>query len=332
MGLVTNLISDMTIRNATSDELARAVRHSMVVIDSEKHNLDFKASARDNGIRELKRKYQGVHETTGQPRGAATLITRASAQTHPFKRKPRPAAEGGPIDKRTGAKVFVETHELDRKGERARFQSKKLAEETDAFALVSAGRGTRMERIYAEHSNRLKAMANDARKEMVHVQLIPYSESARKTYLHEVKSLVSKLDDAESNAPFERQAHVIANKIVAQKRRANPDMENDEVRKIKGQALAEARARTGAKKHRVTVSDREWEAIQAGAISNDRLERILKNADLDAIRKRATPRENTVMTSIMTTRAKQMLASGYTQSEVAEKLQIPLSTLKSGIE
>jgi hypothetical protein len=46
MGNVTNLISDMTIRGASTDELARAVRHSMVVIDSEKHNLDFKASER----------------------------------------------------------------------------------------------------------------------------------------------------------------------------------------------------------------------------------------------------------------------------------------------
>ena len=48
MGDVSNLITDMTIKGANNDELARAVRHSMVVIDSEKHNLDVKASARDN--------------------------------------------------------------------------------------------------------------------------------------------------------------------------------------------------------------------------------------------------------------------------------------------
>jgi hypothetical protein len=332
MGLVTNLISDMTIRGANTDELARAVRHSMVVIDSEKHNLDFKASERANGIRDLRRKYQGVHEKSGQPRGASTLITRASAQTHPFKRKPRPAAEGGPIDKATGKKVFVETFELKPNGERARFKSKKLAETDDAFSLVSSGRGTRIEQIYAEHSNRLKAMANEARKEMVNTKLTPYSPSASKVYKHEVDSLNAKLNTAEKNAPLERQAQIVANHIVAQKKRANPDMENDEERKIKGQALNEARMRTGAKKHRVVVNDREWEAIQAGAISNDKLDRILRNADVDAIRKRATPIENTVMTSAATARAKQMLASGYTFAEVSEQLGIALSTVKSGIE
>ena len=50
MGKISNLITDMTIRGANSEELARAVRHSMVVIDSEKHELDFKQSEKDNGI------------------------------------------------------------------------------------------------------------------------------------------------------------------------------------------------------------------------------------------------------------------------------------------
>ena len=40
MGKVSNLITDMTLKGATQDELARAVRHSMVVIDAEKHKLD----------------------------------------------------------------------------------------------------------------------------------------------------------------------------------------------------------------------------------------------------------------------------------------------------
>jgi DNA-binding CsgD family transcriptional regulator len=332
MGNVTNLIADMTIRGASNDELARAVRHSMVVIDSEKHNLDFKASERDHGILDLKKRYQGVHPRTGQARGASTLITKATAQEHPFKRKPRPAAEGGPIDKKTGKKVFVETHELKPDGERARFRSKKLAETDDAFTLVSEGRGTRIEQIYAEHSNRLKALANESRKEMVNVKLTPYSPSAKKVYSHEVDSLNAKLNKALKNAPLERQAQVVANRMVAQRKRANPDMDRDEEKKVKGQALREARIRTGAKKDRIVVTDHEWEAIQAGAISNHKLEEILKHSDLDSIRERATPRQNPVMTTAMTTRAKQMLASGYTLAEVSDHLGIALSTLKSGVE
>jgi hypothetical protein len=95
MGKVTNLIADMTVRGANSDELARAVKHSMVVIDAEKHNLDYKASERQNGILALKKKYQGVNEK-GQLKGASTLITRATAREDVDRRKPRRAKEGGP--------------------------------------------------------------------------------------------------------------------------------------------------------------------------------------------------------------------------------------------
>lgn len=367
MGNVTNLISDMTIRGASFDEISRAVRHSMVVIDSEKHNLDFKRSEVDHGIRDLKKRYQGVHPRTGQARGASTLITRATSETRVNKRKPRPAAEGGPIDPKTGKRVFVETgehnvkfkgadgkpvtksfgsreaaekfvREQQPKGEISQRKEKsvRLAETDDAYTLVSEGRGTRMEQIYADHSNRLKALANEARKEQLRVQNIPYQPSAAKVYAHEVKSLDAKLALAEKNAPFERQAQVVANRIVAQRRQANPDMEPDELRKIKGQALTEARMRTGAKKTRLgtpasPITTREWEAIQAGAISNHKLERILRNADLDAVRERATPRIRPVMTDAMTTRAKQMLAAGYTIAEVSDHLGIAPSTLTSGV-
>ena len=360
MGNITNLISDMTIRGANSEEKARAVRHSMVVIDSEKHNLDYRASARDHGITDLKRRYQGVTEKGGL-RGASTLITRATAQKHVPVRKARSAAEGGPIDKNTGEKVFVETGEhnvrfrqngkLVTKSFRSKalaeefvrdhqpngeikpktFRSKQLAETDDAYSIVSEGRGTHIEQIYADHSNRLKALANEARKEMVNTRSIAYSPSAKKVYSHEVASLDAKLNMALKNAPLERQAQVVANRIVAQRRRANPDMEPDEKKKIQGQALAEARLRTGAGKARIELTDREWEAIQAGAISKTQLEKIINNSDLDTIRKRATPRENPVMTSVMTTRAKQMLASGYTLAEVSDHLGIALSTLKSGV-
>jgi hypothetical protein len=374
MGKVTNLISDMSIRGANSDELARAVRHSMVVIDSEKHNLDFKASERDNGILDLKRRYQGVHPS-GQPKGASTLITRAGAEIRVDRRKPRPAApkgrprsEGGPIDVKTGEKRFVPTGETtvrykrdgktvvksfrsrdlaeqyvrdqapDGKIETRQFKSQRLAETRDAYTLVSEGRGTRIEQLYADHSNRLKALGNESRREMLSTKNIPYQPSAAKVYKHEVDSLKAKLDRAERNAPLERQAQVLAGHKVAQKKRANPGMEKEEEKKIRNQALAEARLRTGAGKVRIgsddsPITNREWEAIQAGAISNHMLERILRNSDLDAIRKRATPRENPVMTDVMTIRAKQMLASGhYTLAEVSDHLGIPMSTLKSGIE
>lgn len=332
MGKVTNLIADMTIRGANSDELAKAVRHSMVVIDSEKHNLDFKASEKDNTILALKHKYQTTNPKTGQPRGASTLITRATSRQDVPKRKARLAAEGGPIDPATGKKVFVLTGEKDKHGNVKTFRSKKLAETDDATTLLSERGGQPIERVYAEHSNKLKALANEARKEMVHTELRRRSPSAAKVYANEVESLNAKLNEALKNAPLERRAQSVANHIVGQRRRANPDMDKTEKKKIKGQALDEARIRTGAKKHRIEISDSEWRAIQNGAISVDKLKDILNNTDVDKLRERATPRTKPVMTSVMSSRAKNMLNAGFTYAEVSDALGIPASTLKSGIE
>jgi hypothetical protein len=329
MGKVTNLIADMTVRGANSDELARAVKHSMVVIDSEKHNLDYKASERQNGILALKKKYQGVNER-GQVRGASTLITRATAREDVPRRKPRRAKEGGPIDLATGRKMYVPTGETDRQGKVKTFRSKKLKETDDAHTLISDVRAP-IEIVYADHSNRLKALANEARLENIRTKPSKAHKSAKQVYSTEVQQLKAKLNDALKNAPLERQAQVVANQIVAQRRRANPDMEQSEVKKIKGQALEEARLRTGAKKHPVVITDREWEAIQGGAVSSHQLKQILNNTDVDELRKRATPVDRPVMTPVMTTRATTMLNSGYTLAEVSDALGIPESTLQSSV-
>ena len=76
MGKITNLIADMTIRGANNSEIARAVRHSMVVIDADKHNLDYQGSFKQNAIAELKEKYQGRSNA-----GASTIVTRSSVRS-----------------------------------------------------------------------------------------------------------------------------------------------------------------------------------------------------------------------------------------------------------
>lgn len=78
MGKVTNLIMDMTLQGADDDELIKAVKHSMVVIDCFKHRLDYKQSEKDNDIIELKRRYQGEN-SKGGVKGASTIITRAGS-------------------------------------------------------------------------------------------------------------------------------------------------------------------------------------------------------------------------------------------------------------
>jgi hypothetical protein len=331
MGDVSNLITDMTIHGASDTELAAAVRHSMVVIDAEKHKLNYRQSYQDNGIAHLKEKYQG-RGPTGRLAGASTLISRASSDVRVAERKPRSAAKGGPIDAATGKRVYEETGGgyTNAKGKfiPRTDRSTRLAEADDAFTLSS---GTKMEAVYATHANRLKAMANSARKSSLQTKPLPYSPSAAKTYAKEVTSLNAKLNLAIRNKPLERQAQIIANHIVKTKRQDNPNLEPDEIKKIKGQALQEARRRTGASKQRIDFTQDEWNAVQAGAITPTKLRDILSNADLDTVKKLATPRAATVATPAVVTRAKAMLAQGYTQAEIADALGIPTSTLNSAL-
>jgi len=302
----------------------------MVVIDCEKHVLDYKSSARDNGIPALKEKYQG-----GARRGASTLISRASQETRIDKRRARRAPEGGAIDPLTGKKVFVPTGEsyVDRKtGKTAILKEKhaRLAVTENAHDLVS-GTPTRIENLYADHSNRLKNMANEARLDSLHTGKMVTSPSAKKVYAHEVASLDAKLNVAQKNAPLERHAQSLANSWVAQKKAANPDLEPEDIKKISNQALAEARVRTGAGKTRVDVTPSEWTAIQAGAVSTKKLNDILDNGNLDTIRRLATPRDRVGMTSASLARAQQMIDDGYTQADIADALGVKLSTLKVGL-
>lgn len=327
MGDVSNLITDMTIKGANDDELARAVKHSMVVIDAEKHSLNVKQSALDNNIKELKTKYQG-----GPRAGASTLISRAKSEKRLPEQTPRKAAQGGPIDKDTGKKVFVPTGAkyTNAKGEEVERSTKttKMAAVDNAYKLSS---GTPMEAVYADHANRLKSLANNARKAYISTKPIPYSPSAKKTYASQVDTLKSKLARAQMNAPLERKAQLLAKTVVKAKTQANPDMDPADLKKIKSQALTEARIRIGARKDPVVITPIEWEAIQHGAISNNMLESILDHADLDQVKELATPRQRTVMVPAKLARAKTMLAAGYTQAEVASALGVPTSTLNTAI-
>lgn len=325
MGDVSNLITDMTIKGAPQSELARAVRHSMVVIDAEKHHLNYKQSAIDNGISDLKRRYQG-----GARKGAATLISRSKSQARVPERK-----QGFKIDPETGRKEYRYTGKtrLDDKGREIprTTKSTKMAETHDARTLLSEHGGTKIEKVYADYANRLKGMANDTRKEGVNTKTTPYNPSSRTAYAKEVTSLNAKLNLALRNAPLERQAQVLGNRVYKQKLRDNPDMDETEKKKVKAQALMEARTRVGAHKEQIKPSQDEWHAIQAGAFHNNTLTQILDNADLDHIKKLATPKETVLMTSSKTARAQDMLRGGATQAEVAEALGVSLSTLKRSL-
>lgn len=333
MGNVSNLITDMTIKGATPDELARAVRHSMVIIDAEKHNLNYKQSAIDNNIAELKKKYQG-----GSNRGASTIISRASATAYVPVRKEITNTKYMTDDEKKryskGEKIYRETGETyisKKTGKEVKRISKstKMAETSDANTLSS---GYLIETVYSEHANKLKALANKARAESRSTDYIPYSKEAHIKYKDQVDSLNSKLNIALKNRPLERKAQLVANAKVKNVYAANPDMDSDDLKKLKGRCLTEARLQTGASKQQIKIEPKEWEAIQAGAISTNKLKSIVQNSDLDVLKQLAMPREMRGVTPAQESRIKVLESRGYTLAEIADAVGVSTGTITNVLQ
>ena len=336
MGKISNLITDMTLMGAPDQELARAVKHSMVVIDAGKHKLNYKQSEKDNNIAELKRRYQGYTDENGRYReGTGTIVSRAKGQASVLKRQGSPI-----IDPETGKQTWKvaddvtyekksvnpKTGEVTYKTITKTQKSTKMAETDDAFTLVSQYREPR-EIAYAEYANKMKAMANEARKIMVNTKDIPYSPEAKEKYTPQVKRLDAALNVALKNAPKERQAQTIANAIVQAKIASNPDMTKKEIKKAGQQALDKARKQVGAKRELIVISDLEWEAIQAGAISPNKLQQILNNCDLDVVRQKATPKVTNSLSQAKINHIATLKESGYTNEQIASKLNVSVSTI-----
>lgn len=337
MGIISNLITDMTLRGAKEEELAKAVRHSMVVIDAEKHGLDYKQSEMDNDIAYLKKTYQGTTDANGRyHEGAATLISRSKSQQEVLKRKGSPKVNQKDKDwydpsKPEGSLIWNSVTEeyTDKTGKvKVRTQkSTKMAETDDARILISDA-DTPQERAYAEYANQRKNLANKARLEIINTGKIAYSASAKATYKEEVNGMLADLNIALRNAPKETQAQIIANSKVAAMKKANPDMTNKEIKKASQQALTEARIQMGAERIKVSLDEKRWEAIQAGAISESQLLKILNNADIDEVRQYATPRTTSTLSPAKISKIEAMQASGnYSIAEIAQAVGVSSSTV-----
>ena len=201
-----------------------------------------------------------------------------------------------------------------------------MAETYDAFSLVSASQ-SKAELLYADYANKMKSLANRARKEILSTGKIEYKASAKETYQKEVDSLLSKLNISLKNAPKERQAQIMANIEITAKKQSNPDMSKSEIKKASQQALVRARTRVGAQRFEIDITDREWEAIQAGAISENRLTQILNHTNIDKVRERATPRTKKTLSAAKIATLKQMDVNGFTIKEIADRLGVSTSVV-----
>lgn len=326
MGEISNLITDMTLKGATEPEIARAVKHSMVVIDAAKHKLDYRQSEKDNGIAELKKKYQGFDDETGHHGGASTLLSRRKQDVEVPERQ-----GSGVIDPLTGKVVYKEsgrTYVDPRTGKTvaATTKVKRILAVDDVRSMSS---GTLQEEAYADYANKMKDLANKARLEYKATPTLKRSASAAKAFEPEVNRLMAALKVAQLNAPLEREAQRIANARVKAKVQANNITDKDEISKIRRAAISDARNSTGAsgKRTRITISDGEWTAIQSGAISDTTLSEILRYAEPKTVRERATPRRTTQLSDARISRIKAMANSGHTNAEIAEALGISTSAV-----
>ena len=356
MGMVTNLITDMQIQNASAEELIRATKHSMVVIDAQKHDLDWRQSEQDYGITALYERYQG--KKSG---GASTLISRAKNEVYmdQVKRSYKPNENGEweytPTGK-TYSKAKRDSNKnliLDDEGnpiyETKKYQSKmaRMDLTNDARTLMSTPKGSKfehegtpVERAYADYANKMKAMANDARKEAMAIRPTEVNKAAKETYAQEVASLNAKLNIAKKNAPKERIAQTKASAEINEKMRAyktkyGTNMDGDDEKKLRRTTIAKYRAEMGSGKKKVLidVTDREWEAIQNNAISYSKMKDILNNTDMDKIKQRALPRNNgAALPSSKINLIRNLAKNNHDLSEIAEMAGISVSTVRKYIK
>ena len=344
MGIVTNLLMDATMAGATDDEKAAITRHSMVVIDAVKHELDYTRSYKDNNIDFLKKKYQGHYDLDGEWKesGASTIITRAKNETTV------PKTQGDPhIDPETGELVYkpkskviidVSTGEkkevpdpyyVDKNGKKHYYTQKTTQMDAvkDARLLISDTQNP-IEVAYAEYANALKAMANTARKESTKDLKLVYNPEAAKEYADVIDVLKNKIVRATANKPLERAAQREARIVSEAKFKLDDSLTEKDKGKIRQQALTAARLKYGAERYSIDVSDREWEAIQAGAISDNMLRQIMQYADTDKLKERAMPRPTVALSDAKISLIRSMSNSNYTIAQIAERLGISSSTVK----
>ena len=332
MGKVSNLITDMTIKGASYDEISKAVKHSMVVIDAEKHHLDYKKSYKDNDIAALKAKWQGIDPKTGALKGASTLISRASGEQHIPERElvNKYGKKTYTADPDTGEFIFKPTGRTytDKNGKTH------LATETVATMAITKNAfdissGTQKEAAYATYANKLKSLANTCRKDALALKGLEYSPSAAKIFKNEVESLDAKLGLALKNAPRERKAQLVTAAKVESLKKDNPNVDKEYLKKYKQQTLTNARIAAGANKSEVSIkiTENEWKAIQSGAITTSKLTKIINNTNLDDLKKLATPRVEKGLTNAQIALIKSMEKSGFTTSEIAERIGKSASTV-----
>lgn len=338
MGIVSNLITDMTIKNADPSEIARAVKHSMVVIDAEKHQLDHKQSLKDNNIAELKAKYQKKEDPNAPPGGASTLLSRAKSKQDVLHRREVYSTSVMTPEEleryNNGEVVYRESGRTYYSGKPVMMKSTKMAEARDAYELLSveAKQGnSAIEIIYADYANECKNLERTARKAERAVERTRVDSDAKKAYASEVASLDSKINAVLQTKPYERTAKALASAMYASRKKDHPEWTKEDEKKAKVQAEQHAREVVGVQKEKIDITPREWEAIEFGALTSNKINTIIDNTDQTKFRQYATPRTDVGLTQAQINRIRALLNSNAsnppTLKEIANEVGVSVSTV-----
>jgi LysM repeat protein len=194
-----------------------------------------------------------------------------------------------------------------------------------------------IERVYADYANSMKKLANKARKESLETGKLEYDKEAAKVYEKEVESLKQKVSQSLLQAPLERKAQLVTGYIVDQKVKNNPERFDrktpdgkKKIKKLRESTIKQQRAILGKSKPSFDITDKEWEAIQAGALRLGTLQQVLQYGDQDRIKQLATPKDTNMpaLSSANILTAKAMINSKYTLKEVADSFGVSVSTLQ----
>lgn len=380
MGKTTNLLMDITSMGATDSDIAKVTKHSMVVIDAQKHKLNWRQSYIDNDIAGIIEKYRGRNEAGRLKEGATTIFTKAKAEARVDElskyRKYDPET-GEVIQSKTGKEIKVykkvdeykkdskgnvlyldemgnettdsskgspikvgKTLYKDENGKPVELGTKKAQTITTNMALTNDAntlvfdRTNKKELAYAEYANSLKSLANKARKEAVILETTKQDKEAAQKYAKEVASLQAKLNNSAKNAPRERYAQIIANTRYKAALEANPELkyDKDKLKKLRNRCLTYGREMAGAsgEKRKFNITDSEWDAIEAHAITASTMNKIINNIDTQLIREHCTPKIQMAISSAQINKIRAMAANkgGYTIDEIAKACGVSASTVK----
>ena len=348
MGVVTNLITDISLasdhlpKGVTEEQYMKditdAVKLSQVVIDAQKHALDIVQAKEDLRFAEINERYRGSATA-----GARSIISKHKQDyTSEIPEIDRSRFNTGyDVDAKTGEKVYQFTNRqmrdsntgqlmYDKDGSpkmaTERTGVKKLLWEKDSTNLVYDKTNVK-EMAYAEYSNKMKALANDARKEAINTKEYKRDADAAKKYANVVSEMAAEYNEVLKNKPLERSAQVLASSNYNQWKRTHTDADDEDCKKMRTILINNERRKLGKTKVVMDINDERWEAIQAHAIAPSKLKDYYSVMDKDKVYQYALPKTKSTISDATKSRVMSLANGNATLADIADTLGISISTV-----